>query len=275
MTQSELSRVSAASASDGAGVPAVVRTIDILEYLAGTGNTPATATEIAKATGINVSTCFNILRTLSTARYILFEPRSKTYELGISLRILADSIDRNDQVNRLARQEAQKFARDNQLTTMLFCWTSDGDFEVTDKAEANRKFRITTSIGQRFPWDAAILAKAYFAWHGEQLLDQLIANMPLVPRAPNTITNPSRFRRELAAVRRRGYATSVGEYQPDLNAVAAPIFDCDGQVCVILVASGFAFEFHPEVMKEVGPKLLRSAIDLTQAIGGQYPELDR
>jgi DNA-binding IclR family transcriptional regulator len=256
------------------GVPAVVRTIAILEHLADPANSPATATEIAKAIGINVSTCFNILKTLARAHYVAYEPRAKTYELGIGLRNLGDTVDRNDQVNRVARRAAQQLASATGLTVFLFRWTDESEFIVTDKVEANRKFRITTSVGQRFPWDAAILAKTYFAWQPRTVVDRLVDGMPLVPRAPNTITNPNRFRRELAVVRQRGYATSIGEYQPELNAVAAAIFAANGEVHSILVASSFAFEFGPDVMRKVGPQVLDVATTVTRSIGGRYPDLD-
>ena len=53
----------------------------------------------------------------------------------------------------------------------------------------------------------------------------------------------ARLRRELAAIRKRGYATSVGERQSGAASVAAPVFDHDGRVAAVLSVSGPAERF--------------------------------
>jgi IclR family acetate operon transcriptional repressor len=50
----------------------------------------------------------------------------------------------------------------------------------------------------------------------------------LARHTDRTIVDWAEFLAELARVRRRGYATNVGEWRADIAAVAAPIFDHTG-----------------------------------------------
>jgi DNA-binding IclR family transcriptional regulator len=50
---------------------------------------------------------------------------------------------------------------------------------------------------------------------------------------------------ELARIRRRGYATAIGEYELGLNAVAAPVHDARGNVIAAVDIWGPAFRLTP------------------------------
>ena len=69
-------------------VPAVQSGTSILRHLSANG-TPLGATQIARDCGLNVSSAFNILRTLSHEGLVSFDPQAKTYRLGLGLLDLA------------------------------------------------------------------------------------------------------------------------------------------------------------------------------------------
>ncbi len=56
---------------------------------------------------------------------------------------------------------------------------------------------------------------------------------------------------ELARIRRRGYATALGEYELGLNAVAAPVRDARGQVIAAVDIWGPAFRLTPRRIPEL------------------------
>src|SRR5204863_6627293 len=57
-----------------------------------------------------------------------------------------------------------------------------------------------------------------------------IVRRGLVAHTERTITELEPLLEELARIRRRGYATALGEYEMGLNAVAAPVHDARGAV---------------------------------------------
>src|SRR5438270_312251 len=61
---------------------------------------------------------------------------------------------------------------------------------------------------------------------------------PLARFTPRTITEPSALRRELDAVRARGYAELVDELEDGLAAVAVPVRDERGGLLAALALSG-------------------------------------
>jgi IclR family transcriptional regulator, acetate operon repressor len=64
-------------------VPAVVRALDILEFLS--GRKEATFTDIHTGLGIPKSTAYHILTTLTSRGYVRFAGDSSKYSLGLRL----------------------------------------------------------------------------------------------------------------------------------------------------------------------------------------------
>jgi DNA-binding IclR family transcriptional regulator len=99
---------------------------------------------------------------------------------------------------------------------------------------------------------------AYLSRHGlERLTDR-------------TITDPAKLHKELASIRRRGYATSLGERQPGAASVAAPVFDHDGHVVAVISVAGPAARFRPESTDAV-PALLAAAARVSGQLGYDPP----
>lgn len=61
---------------------------------------------------------------------------------------------------------------------------------------------------------------------------------PLERLTPRTVADLPALRRDLAGIRRRGYATTVDELELGLSGVAAPVFDGHGDVVAALGLSG-------------------------------------
>ncbi len=76
----------------------------------------------------------------------------------------------------------------------------------------------------------------------------------------------------LARIRRRGYATAVGEYESSLNAVAAPIHDARGKVITAVDVWGPAFRLTPRRFPELGAQVRETAAAITVRLGGNAPE---
>src|SRR4029453_4201862 len=72
-----------------------------------------------------------------------------------------------------------------------------------------------------------------------------IVRRGLVSSTERTIVQLEPLLEELARIRRRGYATAIGEYELGLNAVAAPVYDARGNVIAAVDLWGPAFRPHP------------------------------
>ena len=74
-----------------------------------------------------------------------------------------------------------------------------------------------------------------------------------------TITDPAVLAAELAAVRERGYAEAVGEREPDLGALAAPVFGRGGELVAILGIQGPASRLPASKRRALREPLLAAA----------------
>ncbi len=88
---------------------------------------------------------------------------------------------------------------------------------------------VEPSAGPSVPLHALASGKCYLAYLSEQqLADYLRGGLERLTE--KTIVSPSRLRRELAAVRRRGYGFNLGEIELGLPGIGVPVRDGDGSV---------------------------------------------
>jgi DNA-binding IclR family transcriptional regulator len=91
----------------------------------------------------------------------------------------------------------------------------------------------------------------------------------LTPFTERTITEPAALAAELAGVRERGWAEAVGEREPDLGALAAPVFDRGGQLVAILGIQGPASRLPSATRRALREPLQAAASELSRALGGK------
>jgi DNA-binding IclR family transcriptional regulator len=94
----------------------------------------------------------------------------------------------------------------------------------------------------------------------------------LVQHTERTIVELEPLLEELARIRRRGYATAIGEYELGLNAVAAPVFDARGNVVAAVDIWGPAFRLTPRRIPELAAHARETAAAVTVRLGGTAPE---
>lgn len=254
-------------------VPAVQSALAILEFLYEGGNEPRTVSEIARGAGLHVSTCFNILKTLEDGQVIAFDPTQRTYRLGLRLAELAGVLDVRAQAIPYVLDEARRIAH----TVGLGCFLmglddrGDGAFVVLDKIESSSPVRVTIDRGARFPATGSVASKVWFAWADPQVVARVVAEHKLTRHTDRSITDVKVFQAELARTRERGYSTSIGEYYPGHNAVAAPVFGADGTPAFLLLVVGADSQLREDALATVGAEVLAGADRATKRIGGHHP----
>jgi DNA-binding IclR family transcriptional regulator len=109
--------------------------------------------------------------------------------------------------------------------------------------------RDTVPLGSVFPLDRGSGGKVLLAWSAD-------AERFDVPA------------RELAAVRRRGFASSVGERESGVASVSAPVFDASGVVVAAVSVSGPIDRVGHQARRRLAPAVTAAACDLSAALGG-------
>ncbi len=122
-------------------------------------------------------------------------------------------------------------------------------------AERAAGLRTTVPIGMHLPLTAGSGAQVLAAWRADPGVDDLIA------RAEFTARN-------LAEVRRRGWAQTVGQREAGVASVSAPVFDADGVVVAALSISGPIERLGSSPGQRYAPLLVRGARRISDALIG-------
>jgi IclR family acetate operon transcriptional repressor len=250
-------------------VPAVQHAIDIMRFIRGTGNEPVKMMELSRALGLNPSTCYNILKTLQQAGWLGYNAATKCYELGYELADLSTLVNGTGQLQQFALEQAAEIAASIGMTCLVAEMRENEGFVIVGKGESTRRVRVTVSVGECFPANAPIFAKAYYAWCQEAAFDAMVTRYGLATR-PRPVSVES-LKQEIASVRLRGYATSVGELFPENNEVASAIIDPSGRVAHLLIVTGFSSQLTARTLAPVGHRLHSVARKIMQSVGGGYP----
>lgn len=126
---------------------------------------------------------------------------------------------------------------------------------------------INLGIGSRLPAACTSMGRTLLAELDAAALDALLARHPPTARTARTITDVTRLKGELAAVRRQGWCLVDQELEEGLVSLAAPIRDRSGRAIAAMNISGQAARTPaPQMEREFLPRLLQAAAQISQLL---------
>lgn len=145
-------------------VPAVENSVAVLRLLVSSGR-PMGATSIARETGQNVSSVFNILRTLAHERLIAFDPLNKTYVPGMGLLELSAPLLGADPT-ALIRPLLNDIAQQHQVMLALWQITQTERVVLIDRFTPERIVQAVIARNSRLPVFSGAIGRCYTAAMG-------------------------------------------------------------------------------------------------------------
>ena len=94
-----------------------------------------------------------------------------------------------------------------------------------------------------------------------------VCTEPLEIHTPNTIANLETLLRVLEETRIRGYAKDLGEDNPYIRCVAAPVLDSSGQTCAAISISMLSDRYTPEMEQKAAAQITEAALYLSRQMG--------
>jgi DNA-binding IclR family transcriptional regulator len=229
-------------------VPAVVRTFEILRSLK---KTPQSLAELSRNVQINKSTCLNILRTLEEEYVVQIDPGTGKYQLGVGLIELGASASEYYTHIVYAKQLIAQYEKELQCTFIFYQRVDRYHVTPVDKIEPQGRIKVTVPIGTRVPIQGGSFGRCYLAYDSEEIRQDVLKN-GLFKFTPMSIQDIDQFYKEMEMVRERGWSEDREGFAMGINTVAAPIFDKQGNVVLLLGALGINSVMTSEKMKEYG-----------------------
>ena len=234
--------------STGSGVGVLDKAVAVLDLLeAG----PATLAELVTGTGLARATAHRIAVALEhhglvgrddAGRFVL-GPRLPELAMAAAGDVLVAAC--GPVLARLqdrTGESAQVFRRQG------------GDRVCVAAAERPSGLRDTIPVGTVLSMHAGSAAQVLLAWEDPERLPRLLAGARFTPST-------------LAAVRRRGWAQSVGEREPGVASVSAPVRSPQGRVVAAVSVSGPIERLGRQPGRLHAPAVLAAADELAGALG--------
>jgi IclR family transcriptional regulator, KDG regulon repressor len=203
-------------------VEAVTKALDLLDTF--DGPEELTLSEVCRRTGIGKTRAFRLLHTLELRSYVEKSSDGNRYRLGLKL------CERAAGVRRGLKQVAQpimRVLRDQFNETVNLGVLKDTKVIYLDILETARPFRMVATIGGQMPAHQTAMGKAMLAClsDGDESIQKLRTEFPDLVR-------------ELATVRKRGYAIDNEENEPGVACIGCAICDSSASPVAALSISG-------------------------------------
>lgn len=124
--------------------------------------------------------------------------------------------------------------------------------------------RMFTEVGRRVHLHNTGAGKALLAQLDDDTIAKLIQRIGLPAATEHSITDPDVLTRELAKVRRQGYAIDDGEQDVGVRCVAVPVVG--GSSLFAISVSGPSARMNSELVERAVPILKSAAEDLGEGL---------
>jgi IclR family acetate operon transcriptional repressor len=245
-------------------VPALRKGLTLLELLADQG--PMTLAEVERASGLNRTMSYRLLRVMGELGYVEHDPIEHSYDLGYRLLGLGAVMAERLHLVEAAWPflgEARDAAHDSIAlavlagTDVIFL----GVLDLTDGAALAQRF-----AGRQAPHATAV-GKAILAFLPDELRHLKVASLePLAAITRRTIVDSALLHQELARTRERGYALEDEERTAGVRGVGVPVLDGHGHPVAAVGVAGRAERVDLTAADRTAARLWQVSRELSQQL---------
>ena len=218
-------------------------------------------TDLVRITGINASTVSRTLSTLVDAGYVQHLPDSGRYRLGTHLLELSNHVLAGLDLRGVARRHLVELGEDTGETVTLSI-PGERDAVTVDFVPSRASVASVARVGRPSIAHATATGKVGLAFGSPGPTPDRLERY-----TDRTVTAAKALDAELQTVRLQGWARAEGEREPDLNAIAAPVFGAAGDLVAVLGLQGPAGRFDHAAQDAALPALRRHAAEISRALG--------
>ncbi len=216
--------------------------------------------EISRELGIPKSTIYRLIKIM--IKYELMEQANEIrgYRLGIRIFQMGNIVKYQRRVGEIAYPFLVEL-RNITKETVILVVIEGHQSVVLREVEGIHLIRLTHDEGRTMPLHAGASSKILLAYLSAEEQDEIIQEG--LPRfTENTITDAIELKKELAKIRKNGYAYSDQELDEGARAISAPIMNFSGKVIAGISLVGPVQRFHEAniekfilLVKEYGVKI--------------------
>lgn len=224
-------------------------------------------TELADATQNTKSLTFRLLHTLERRGLVRKDPDRRTYTLGYRALLLGDQSRRQSRLISTAEPILEDLSNSTRENALLL--VRDDLHSICIAMHASPEpLRIFAAVGRLGPLHAGGGSKVLLAYAPQDIRKQVISGA-LEAFTNMSISEADELETALDDIRKQGHVTSVGELDPNIFSIAAPVRDHTGAVIAALAVNGPSARLTDASQDKISAAVLSDAGRLSQMLGWQ------
>ncbi|MCO5397053.1 IclR family transcriptional regulator [Ralstonia soli] len=255
------------------GIQSIEVGFRLLEVLTHT-NGPMMLRDLARAAPMNPAKAHRYLVSFARLGLVTQTPEGR-YDLGpFALEMGLRSLNRQDPMRR-ARPTAAALRDEIDHTIGLAVWGNQGP-AIVHWEEASHPVTVSLRLGDVMPMLNSATGRVFGAYLPraqtlpfiQRELERAAARPDDNPELPRTL---EAYDALCADVRHHGAARIHGGVLPGINAMSLPVFDANGQLCLVLIALGAQSTFDTTWSSPLERRLQQAAQQLSADLGYVAP----
>jgi DNA-binding IclR family transcriptional regulator len=221
--------------------------------------------ELARRLGVAKSTVHRLAVTLVSEGLLEQDRETEKYRLGIALFRLGALVRRRMDISSQGRPYL--YALREKTNESVHLAILDGtEIMYVYNLESTQAIRMRSDLGVRKPAYCTAEGQAILAFQPQEILDAVIGQ-GLLPRTPQTITEPEKLLKALAVVRQRGCAIEDEESEIGMRGISAPIRNDAGEVVASVGIAGPVTRLSKKTIAAFMPHVIETADLISQRLG--------
>lgn len=195
-------------------------------------------------------------REMDSSRYFLTR---KLLTLGITAFTSSNIIERSKEYMKLLRDEAGESVM---IGTLI-----DDEVVLLEQITGSLDFVFTLKQGMKFNLYSTAPGKVILAFLGTERQKSILDKLQLEAINEYTITDKQLLKKELDAIREKGYAADINETVEGVHCIAAPIWDETKNAIACVWISGPAGRLPKTNLDAVAQRIVECGLSISRNIG--------
>ena len=223
-------------------------------------------TELARDLDLPKTVVHRVLRRLVAMNFIAYNQATRRYGLGPAALTVGMAALRGLDVPRIAGQTLERLVRETGETATLSALQGHQRVYI-EQVLSPKELRQSVPIGVAFPLYAGSSSKCILAAMPPEDSDEYLDSVEMSQLTSKTVIDRRALQRDVARIRRRGYAATFGERQADTASVAAAILQPGGRVFGAVSICGPVTRFEKRLIPEYGDIVQAAAMTVSRELG--------
>lgn len=222
------------------GVTAVTRALSLMEAFA-IGESTLSLAELSRRSGMHKTTALRLARTLAQSQYMV-QTEDGQWRLGPATGWLGARYQAGFDVHNVVEPTLHELVKATGESASFY--VREGEIRAcVSRVEGPSSVRHHVRIGERLPLNSGAPGRVILAFSGAK-------------------------GEPYESIRDRGYHLSVGEREPEVSSVAAPVFSVNWRLLGSICISGPSSRLTPAKLEKHAKVVVRAANQLSYALAG-------